>query len=58
MKLGRISTAAWILAVALGLFALALRFGIVHVTGLDIGSFWFMTVAFCILALAPLVKSR
>jgi hypothetical protein len=56
MKLGRIPTTAWVLAVALGLFALALRFGVVRVTGLDIGSFWFMTVAFAILALAPIVK--
>jgi hypothetical protein len=58
MKLGRISATAWFLAVAFGLVALALRFGVVRVTGLGIDSFWFMTAAFAILALAPVVKPR
>jgi hypothetical protein len=58
MRIGRVSPAAWILAVALGVGGLAMRFGVVHVTGLGIDSFWFVTVAFAILALAPLIKPR
>jgi|WetSurMetagenome_2_1015567.scaffolds.fasta_scaffold152185_1 hypothetical protein len=56
MKMGRVSPAVWLLAVALGLFGFALRFGILHVTGLGIHSFWFVAIAFVILALAPILR--
>jgi hypothetical protein len=56
MKMGRISAAAWFLAIGLGVLGLALRFGVLHITGLGIDSFWFVTAGFVILALAPLIR--
>jgi len=58
MKMGRVSPAAWLLAVALGACGFALRFGILRVTGLGIDSFWFVGAAFAILALAPVLRPR
>jgi hypothetical protein len=58
MRIGRLSPAVWFLAVALAAFGFALRFGILHVTGLGIDSFWFVAVAFAILALAPVLRPR
>ena len=58
MKMGRVSPAVWLLAVALGVCGLALRFGVLHVTGLGIDSFWFVAAAFAVLALAPVLRPR
>jgi hypothetical protein len=58
MRMGRISPAAWFLAVGLGVCGFALRFGILHVTGLGIDSFWFVAAAFIMLALAPVLRPR
>jgi hypothetical protein len=56
MKISRPSTGAWIAGIVLGLAGLLMRFGVLHVTGLGIDSFWFVTAAFLLLALSPVVK--
>jgi hypothetical protein len=56
MKLRSPSFGLWVLAVVLGGAGLLMRFGILHITGLGIDSFWFVAVGFVILAVATLLK--
>ncbi len=56
MKLNRPATGTWLVAVALGVVGLLLRFHVLHVSGLWIDPFWFVTVAFLLLAISPIAK--
>lgn len=56
MKLRSPSFGLWVLAVALGVTGLLMRFGILHITGLGIDSFVFVAIGFVILAIATLLK--
>jgi hypothetical protein len=56
MRISRPSTGAWIAGVCLGVAGLLMRFGVLHVTGLGIDPFWFVSAAFLLLALSPVVK--
>ncbi|MBN2370506.1 MAG: hypothetical protein JXO72_08460 [Vicinamibacteria bacterium] len=56
MKMSRPAFGTWLVAVVLGAAGILMRFGVLHVTGLGIDPFWFVTIAFCLLALGCFVK--
>ena len=56
MKLRTPSFTLWLLALVCGAAGLLMRFGVLHVTGLGIDPFWFVTAGFLLLAVGPLLR--
>lgn len=56
MKLRTPSFALWLLALVCGVAGLLMRFNVLHVSGLGIDSFWFVTAGFLMLVIGPLLR--
>jgi hypothetical protein len=56
MKMSRPAFGTWLVAVIFGAAGILMRFGVLHVTGLGIDPFWFVLIAFVLLALGCIVK--
>lgn len=56
MRLTPPATATWVIALLLGLLGLLAHEGLFRISGLGIAPFWFITLGWVLLLIAPLVR--
>jgi hypothetical protein len=56
MKLSAPTTLTWLVAVSLGVLGVLQHFGILHVSIIQLNSFWFVTAGFALLTAGTIFK--